>query len=124
MPQRPFGVILIALITVLSGALHITSGTLVLTGRMTPAGANTTTAWIVILVGTITLLIGAGLLSGARVARAVTTIGLVSSLITAVLHIFAHSNSNPTTSISAGFIAVIGLSLLYTGSANAHFANR
>ena len=124
MPHRPFGVILIALITVLSGALHITSGTLVLTGRMTPAGANTTTAWIVIVVGTITLLIGAGLLFGARVARALTTIGLVSSLITAVLHIFAHPNSDSTTSISAGFIAGIGLILLYTKSANAHFANR
>ena len=124
MPQRPFGVTLVALITVLSGALHIISGTLVLTGRTTPAGANTTTAWIVILAGTITLIIGAGLLSGDRVARALTTIGLVSSLLTAVFHILAHPNSNSTTSISAGFIAAIGLILLYTGSANAHFANR
>ncbi|MDN3495154.1 hypothetical protein QL996_04385 [Planococcus sp. APC 4015] len=118
--QRPGGVVLIAVLAWIGAVAQILSGILVLTGVLNPQSVSTETAWIAIGVGVISFLVAFFLFGGSNVARILVTISFVLSLLTAVFAIVANP-ANLVAPIISGFVAVIGLVLLYTQRANEYF---
>jgi hypothetical protein len=118
--QRPGGVVLIAVLAWIGAAAQIISGILVLTRVLSPDGIGTEAAWIAIIVGVISAVVAFFLFSGSNIARILVTISFVLSLLTAIFAIIAHPTNFVGPVISA-LVAVIGLALLYTKSANEYF---
>ncbi|TFV94861.1 hypothetical protein [Orlajensenia leifsoniae] len=118
--QRPGGIVLIAVLAWIGAALQIISGILVLTRVLNPEGVSTETAWVAIVVGVISFLVAFALFTGSRVARILVTISFVLSLISAIFSILAHP-ANFVGPLLAAIVAVIGLVLLYTKTANEYF---
>lgn len=118
--QRPGGVVLIAVLAWIGAALQIISGILVLTRVLSPEGIGTETAWVAIVVGVIAFIVAFFLFSGSRVARILVTISFVLSLLTAIFAIVAHPG-NFVAPVLSGIVALIGIVLLYTKSANEYF---
>jgi hypothetical protein len=118
---RPGGVTLVAVIAWINGVLGVITGILLLTGgAAADAAAVTTAAWITIVIGIITILVGVGLLRGSNVARIVATIVFVLNLANAIWTMFAVPGQLWVAIINA-LLAVIGLVLLYSARANEFF---
>lgn len=118
--SRPGGVVLIAILAWIGAALQITAGALVLTGILNSEQVTNESAWIAIIVGSISFLVAFALFGGSNVARVLVTISFVLSLLSAIFTAIAH----PATLVApliAGFVAIIGLILLYTAKSNAYF---
>ncbi|KQQ94184.1 hypothetical protein ASF62_08575 [Leifsonia sp. Leaf325] len=118
--QRPGGVVLIAVLAWIGAALQIISGVLVLTRVLNPEGVSTESAWVAIVVGVISFLIAFALFGGSNIARVLVTISFVLSLLAAIFSIVAHP-ANFVAPLLAAIVAVIGLVLLYTKTANDYF---
>jgi hypothetical protein len=116
---RPGGVTLVAVIAWISGVLSLITGILALTaGSDLPA--VTTAAWVTIVIGLVTILVGVGLLRGSNAARIVATIVFVLNLANAVWVMFTVPGQF-WPAIVSGLLALIGLGLLYTARANEFF---
>lgn len=127
--KRPGGVTLVAVIVWISGALQVIGGVIGLITASTTAEVNgvpesagtlTATAIVAIVLGIITVVVGAALLRGSQVARVLTTIVLALNLASAVYLLVAVPTS-VWQGILNGVLALLGLVLLYTRSANAFF---
>jgi hypothetical protein len=118
--QRPGGVVLIAVLAWIGAVLQILSGALVLGGAVAVESVSTEAAWLGIIVGSITFLIAFALFGGSNGARVLVTVSFVVSLVTAVVSMIAHP-ANLVPPIIAGFLALIGLILLYTAKSNSYF---
>lgn len=127
--KRPGGVTLVAVIVWISGALQVIGGVIGLITASTTAEVNgvpesagtlTATAIVAIVLGVVTVVVGAALLRGSQVARVLTTIVLALNLASAVYLLLAVPTS-VWQGILNGVLALLGLILLYTRSANAFF---
>ena len=87
---RPGGVTLVAVIAWIIGVLGVITGILLLTGgAAAEAPAVTTAAWVTIVIGIVTILVGVGLLRASNFARIVATVVFVLNLANAVWTMFA-----------------------------------
>jgi hypothetical protein len=77
-------------------------------------------AWITIIVGIITVIIGASLLGGSKVARVLVTLSLMLSIASAIVAVILTPHQ-AWSAISSGLVALIGLILLWTGRASDWF---
>ncbi|WP_368497044.1 hypothetical protein [Herbiconiux sp. A18JL235] len=127
--KRPGGVTLVAVIVWISGAIQVIGGVVGLVTASTTAEVNgvpesagtiTATSIVAIVLGIVTVVVGAALLRGSQIARVLTTIVLALNLIGGVYLILA-TPSNLLQGVLNAVLAVIGLVLLYTRSANAFF---
>jgi hypothetical protein len=84
------------------------------------AGTFTATAVVAIVLGVITIIVGAALLRGSQIARVLTTIVLALNLASAIYLLVAVPTSLWQGLIN-GILALLGIILLYTRSANAYF---
>jgi hypothetical protein len=120
MPERrPAGVTLIAVIAFVSGAVGVIAGALLLlAGLMAPDAL-----WLGVyqlILGVLTIAVGVGLLRGAQVARVLAAIVFVLNLISAIFILF-FQQAQLWSGIVGGLLAVLGLVLLFTRSANEFF---
>ena len=116
---RPGGVTLVAVIAWIEGVLGVITGTLLLiSGSDFPAA--TTAAWVTIIIGIVTILVGVGLLRASNLARIVATVVFVLNLANAIWTMFAVPGQFWSAIINA-LLAVIGLALLYSARANEFF---
>jgi hypothetical protein len=127
--KRPGGVTLVAVIVWISGALQVIGGVIGLITASTTAEVNgvpasagtlTATAVVAIVLGVITIVVGAALLRGSQIARVLTTIVLALNLASAVYLLLAVPTS-VWQGLLNGLLALLGIILLYTRSANAYF---
>ena len=127
--RRPGGVTLVAVIVWISGALQVLGGVIGLitasttadvSGAPGSAGTLTATAIVSILLGLVTIGVGAALLRGSQVARVLTTIVLALNLASAVYFLVAVPTS-AWQGVVNGLLALLGIVLLYTRSANDYF---
>ncbi|WP_382304034.1 hypothetical protein [Herbiconiux sp. UC225_62] len=118
-----------AVIVWISGALQLIGGVIGLITAPTTAqvsgvpgmtGSLTATAIVAIILGVITIIVGAALLRGSQVARVLTTIVLALNLASAI-YLLAAVPSSLWQGIVNGLLALLGIILLYTRSANAYF---
>jgi hypothetical protein len=133
MARRPGGVTLVAIIVWINGLLEIIGGAIVLYAlgaasiqdNEIPGGrtAAVTFAIIAILLGLVTIVVGSGLLRGSRVSRVLVTIALILSLAGSILGVLGVP-SEAVGPIVTGFLALIGLILLWTGRASEFFRSR
>ncbi|MFB2597063.1 hypothetical protein ACEXQE_04645 [Herbiconiux sp. P17] len=127
--RRPGGVTLVAVIVWISGALQVIGGVIGLITASTTAEVNgvpgsagtlTATAIVAIVLGVITIVVGAALLRGSQIARVLTTIVLALNLASAIYLLVAVPTSL-WQGIINGLLALLGIILLYTRTANAYF---
>ena len=127
--KRPGGVTLVAVIVWISGALQVIGGVIALVTAQTtadvagvPGSAGTITvgAVVSIVLGIVTVVVGAALLRGSQLARVLTTIVLALNLVSAV-YLLLSAPSSLWQGVLNGVLAVLGIVLLYTRSANAYF---
>ncbi|GLK17289.1 DUF7144 family membrane protein [Herbiconiux flava] len=127
--KRPGGVTLVAVIVWISGALQVIGGVIGLitasttaeaNGAPDTAGALTTGAIVSIVLGIITVIVGAALLRGSQLARVLTTIVLALNLASAI-YLLAAVPSSLWQGVVNAALALLGIILLYTRSANAYF---
>jgi hypothetical protein len=111
----------------ISGALQVIGGVIGLITASTTAEANgvsagsfTTGAIVSIVLGIITIVVGAALLRGSQLARVLTTIVLALNLASAIYLLVAVPSSLVQGVLNAA-LALLGIILLYTRSANAYF---
>ena len=127
--KRPGGVTLVAVIVWISGALQVIGGVIGLITASTTAevngvpgseGALIATAVVAIVLGIVTVVVGAALLRGSQLARVLTTVVLALNLASAVYLLIAVPSSL-WQGVLNGLLALLGIILLYTRSANAYF---
>jgi hypothetical protein len=127
--KRPGGVTLVAVIVWISGALQVIGGVVALITASTTAEVNgvpgsagslTAGAIVSIVLGVITVIVGAALLRGSQLARVLTTIVLALNLASAI-YLLVAVPSSLWQGVISGVLALIGIILLYTRSANAYF---
>lgn len=116
---RPTGVTLVAVIAFLSGAVGVIAGTLLLIAAiMAPAAL-----WLGVIqlaLGILTIAVGVGLLRGSRTARVLAAIVFALNLVSALFIIF-FQQAQLWSGIAGGILALLGLILLFTRSANEFF---
>jgi hypothetical protein len=119
----------VAVIVWISGALQVIGGVIGLitagttaevNGVPGSAGSLTATAIVAIVLGIITIVVGAALLRGSQIARVLTTIVLALNLASAI-YLLVAVPSSVWQGIINGVLALLGIILLYTRSANAYF---
>jgi hypothetical protein len=117
---RPGGVTLVAVIAWINGVFSVITGILLLTGGAATGTAVTTAAWLTIIIGVVTILVGVGLLRASNLARILATIVFVLNLASAIWTMFAVPGQF-WSAIVSGLLALIGLALLYSARANEFF---
>jgi hypothetical protein len=118
---RPGGVTLVAVIAWINGVLAVIGGILILiAGTAEGSGAAVVAAWVGIVIGVITILVGVGLLRGSNLARIIATIVFVLNLGSAIFTAFS-APGQLWSAIITGLLAVVGLVLLYSARANEFF---
>ena len=123
MAKRPTGVTVVAVIVWIQGLLTAIGGLVLLlgaAGRGAQAAAASTAGIITIILGLITIAVGAALLRGSNGARILTTIVLVISLANAVWTLIVLP-FNTWSPVLNGLLALLGIVLLYTRQASAFF---
>jgi hypothetical protein len=122
-------VTLVAVIVWISGALQVIGGVIALITSSTTAEMNgvpgsagmlTVGAIVSIVLGVVTIIVGAALLRGSQLARVLTTIVLALNLVSAI-YLLATAPTSLWQGVLNGVLALIGIILLYTRSANAYF---
>ena len=118
---RPGGVTLVAVIAWINGLLTLLTGILLFIGGLAAdVAAVAWVAWLSIIIGAVTIIVGVGLLRGSNAARTVAAIVFVLNLITAVITMFT-APSQLWSAIISAILAIVGLVLLYSEKANAFF---
>lgn len=127
--KRPGGVTLVAVIVWISGALQVIGGVIALitapttadvTGAPGSGGTLMATAIVSIVLGVVTIVVGAALLRGSQLARVLTTVVLALNLASAI-YLLVAVPSGLWQGVINGLLALLGIILLYTRSANAYF---
>lgn len=112
--QRPVGVTIVAVIAWIIGAIQIVGGILaIIAGGGFPA-------WIVLIVGIITIAVSLGLFRGNNTARIIMAVVFVINLLLAIWAIIMGVDF--WDQVVAGLLAVIGLVFLYSRKASAFFS--
>lgn len=120
---RPVGVTVVAVIAWLSGVIQIGLGLLVVAGVLNPVGVSVPAIWLMILIGTVTLLVSFGLFGGSDIARVLVAVSLSLTLLNAAFQAVVQPAGNAlAASIITGALAVLGLIMLYTARADRFFA--
>lgn len=118
---RPGGVTLVAVIAWINGILAVIGGIIILAaGAEEGFPGAVAAAWVGIIIGVITILVGVGLLRGSNLARIIATIVFVLNIGSAIFTIFA-APGQLWSGIVTGLLAVVGLALLYSARANEFF---
>jgi hypothetical protein len=118
---RPGGVTLVAVIAWINGVLAVIGGILILiAGADEGFPAAVAAAWIGIVIGVITILVGIGLLRASNLARIIATIVFVLNIGSAIFTMFS-APDQLWSAIVTGLLAVVGLILLYSARANEFF---
>src|SRR5690348_6077667 len=116
MRTRPAGgVVLVGVLAWISGILQLVAGVLMLV-----AGEHPVTGWMHLLVGLVTFPVCLGIFRARSGARVVVTIVFLFE-ITAVVFSIMDLRFLATPALTSAVLAVFGLVLLYTPSANASF---
>ncbi len=127
-PKRPFGVTVVAALSLLSGAFDVIGGIALLAAQGDAAvaqafggtGVLVTAAILVIVIGIAILIISVGLLQGNPVSRIAATILQVFSLATSIWVGIAQPSALATEIVSA-LVAIAILFLLWSGEAGRYF---
>ena len=119
-PSRPAGVVLVAVLSWISGALDIVGGILLLAVSDAQTADHRVVAWVSIALGIVTILVSVGLFGGNTAARALVTIVFAVNIAAAIVLIVTHQRTL-ASAIASGVVALIGLLLLYTRRANEFF---
>ncbi|GAA1831237.1 DUF7144 family membrane protein [Agromyces salentinus] len=125
---RPAGVTIVAVIAWLSGAVDIVVGTIMLlqasgiaiAPELGGAGTVYTAAIVSIILGVITVIVAAGLLSGNMAARLIVTVVQVLSIISS-LFIAVANMGNPIGEWLSILVSLIVVLLLWTKAASQFF---
>jgi len=120
MTNRPLGVTIVAIIAWLSGFFQIIGSIFGIIGGLFitwPA----ILAWISLLIGIITLVVGVGLWRGNPTARTIAAIVFVVTIVLELLSVFA--GESLWSAIWGALLPIIGLILLYTRQARAYFGS-
>lgn len=112
--RRPAGVTVIAVITWINGAIALING---IFGVI--ANSGDTVSWVSLVLGVLTIAVGAGMLNGSRVARVLATIVFVLNVAAAVYSMF--TGGTLWSAIGTGGLSLLALILLYTPKSNAFF---
>jgi glucose dehydrogenase len=112
--ERPVGVTIVAVIAWIIGAIQIVGGIL---GIIAGAGLP---AWIVLIVGIITIAVSLGLFRGNNTARIIMAVVFVINLLLAIWAIIMGVDF--WDQVVAGLLAVVGLVFLYSKKASAFFS--
>lgn len=112
--QRPVGVTIVAVIAWIIGAIQIVGAILALI-----AGAGFD-AWVVLIVGILTIAVSLGLFRGNNTARVIMAVIFVINLLLAIWAIFLGGNF--WDQVVAGLLAIVGLVFLYSRKASDFFA--
>jgi glucose dehydrogenase len=111
--ERPVGVTIVAVIAWIIGAIQIVGGILaIIAGGGFPA-------WIVLIVGIITIAVSLGLFRGSNTARIIMAIVFTLNLIVAVWAIVIGVDF--WDQVIAGALAIVGLVFLFSKKASAFF---
>ena len=111
--ERPVGVTIVAVIAWIIGAIQIVGGILAIF-----AGGGFD-AWVVLILGIITIAVSLGLFRGNNAARIIMAIVFTLNLVVAVWAIVIGGNFwDP---VVAGALAIIGLVFLFSKKASAFF---
>jgi hypothetical protein len=112
--ERPVGVTIVAVIAWIIGAIQIVGGILaIIAGGGFPA-------WIVLIVGIITIAVSLGLFRGNNTARIIMAVVFVINLLLAIWAIIMGVDF--WDQVVAGLLAVVGLVFLYSRKASAFFS--
>lgn len=116
--RRPTGVTIVAIIVLLNGLLTTIGAIVGLT-----AGEHVASSVVSLILGILTILVGAGLLTGSRLSRLLTTIVLVLSLAGAIFGMGAVGFGAWAVfwPLVSALLSLVGLVLLYSKQANAYF---
>ncbi len=114
---RPMGVTIVAIIVLVSGVIGTIGAVISIASGTIVAGT------ISLILGILTLLVGAGLFARSQIARILTTIVLVLQL---AYSIFTLGSTGFATAavvwpLLSGVLAIVGIVLLFTKQANAYF---
>lgn len=112
--RRPAGVTVIAVITWINGAIALING---IFGVI--ANNSDTVAWVSLVLGVLTIAVGAGMLNGSRVARILAAIVFVLNVAAAVYSMF--NGGTLWSAIGTGGLSLLALILLFTPKSNAFF---
>ena len=118
--SRPFGVTIVFIVILITGALAVVSGV----WRLFNRGDNNTTlttALVTIAVGVIYLLVAKGIANGSRAARLIVAVVTVLSLIGYTVLLFTTTGLVATLLIQI-LLGLIVLGLLYSVRARRFFA--
>ena len=120
---RPGGVTIVSILAWVSGLLQVITATVVLLAGGDASAALTTAAWILGILGLITIVIAIGLWRGNRAARIIATIVFVLNLANAVFGALSTTGSHVWSFWTTALLAVIGLILLWTKAASDFFGS-
>ena len=111
--ERPVGVTIVAVIAWIIGAIQIVGAILALI-----AGAGFD-AWVVLIIGILTIAVSLGLFRGSNTARIIMAIVFTLNLIVAVWAIVIGVDF--WDQVIAGVLAIVGLVFLFSKKASAFF---
>jgi hypothetical protein len=112
--SRPGGVALVSILAWISGLVGIIGGLLALFASFLLVG------WLTLILGIITVAVGAGLWRGSNVARVLATIVFIIDIANAIYTI-AVQPASFWPALVGGLLALFGLMFLYTRAANQFF---
>jgi len=112
--ERPVGVTIVAVIAWIIGAIQIVGAILALI-----AGAGID-AWVVLIIGILTIAVSLGLFRGNNTARIIMAIVFTLNLIVAVWAIVIGVDF--WDQVIAGILAIVGLVFLFSKKASAFFS--
>ena len=120
MTNRPLGVTIVSIIAWLSGAFQIIWSIFQILGGFLITW-QAILGWIGLVIGLITLGVGVGLWRGSSTARTIAAIVFALTIALEIISIFG--DGNIFGAIIGSVLPLIGLGLLYTGSANRYFGS-
>ena len=111
--ERPVGVTIVAVIAWIIGAIQIVGGILAV---MAGGGVH---AWVVVILGILTIAVSLGLFRGNNAARIIMAVVFTLNLIVAVWAIVIGVDF--WDQVVAAVLAIVGLVFLFSAKANAFF---
>jgi glucose dehydrogenase len=111
--ERPVGVTIVAVIAWIIGAIQIVGGILAI------IAGGVIDAWVVLIIGILTIAVSLGLFRGNNTARIIMAVVFVLNLVVAVWAIIIGVDF--WDQIIAAILAIVGLVFLFSAKANAFF---
>jgi hypothetical protein len=112
--SRPGGVALVSVLAWISGVVSIIGGLIALFATFLLIG------WLTLILGVITVAVGAGLWRGSNLARVLATIVFIVDIANAI-YTMAVQPTSYWSALVGGLLALVGLIFLYTRAANQFF---